>query len=284
MHRRPMLLGVALALTACTAPQADAPSPAATTPASLPESDHPSPSASATPQADPLAVPSVDGLFEVEEGRRIAVRCWGEGPVVVMEGGDAGTDDYGQASLVRSLAAGAQVCVHDRAGIGLSDPAPDRRRDADDVVEDLRAALVEAGVEPPYVLVGSSFGGLIVTYFAERFGEDVGGVVTLDTPAPIADLTLEDFPEGAWDYPGNTQHLDVIDGFEKRFALEPPTFEAPLIIVTASDGDSDVEDQSFWLQSSPDSRQVELAGGHEIYQDAMADVAAEIRSLISATD
>ena len=279
MLQRPILLGVALVLTACAVPQGDAQSPASNASASTAESDLPSSPPASTPPPDPLAVPTVDGLFAVEEGRRIAVRCWGEGPVVVFEGSE-GIEDPGQAAFLRNLAADAQVCVHDRAGNGLSDPAPERRRDADDVVEDLRAALIEAGVERPYVLVGSSFGGMVVTYYAERFGEDVAGVVTLDTPAPSTELTPENFPEGVWDHPDNAQNLDVVGGFENRFALDPPLFDARLVVVTASDGQSDVEDQSFWLPSSPDSRQLELVGGHEIYQDAMEDVAAEVRSLL----
>jgi pimeloyl-ACP methyl ester carboxylesterase len=258
----------ALFLAACTQAAAD---PTA----------EPTARATATETPDPLSRVTVDGRFAVDaDGRRIAVRCWGQGPVIVLEGGGAGSLQFGQSAFTRELARHAQVCVHGRAGIGLSDAAPDRMRDADDVVEDLRDALSAAHVDPPYVLVGSSFGGFVMTYFAERYPDTVTGVVTLDTPAPSLDLTPENFPEGVWDHPQNVEHLDVVGGFENRFAEDPPTFGAPLIVVTAIGGQSSVEDQSFWLQSSPDSHQVELIGGHEIYEDDVDGVVAVVRGLI----
>ena len=53
-----------------------------------------------------------------------------------------------------------------------------------------------------------------------------------------------------------------------------------VLVVTATGGQSDVEDQAFWLDSSPDSRQIELPGGHEIYEDATEEVVAEIVALL----
>jgi hypothetical protein len=40
--------------------------------------------------------------------------------------------------------------------------------------------------------------------------------------------------------------------------------EAPLTVVTATAGQSSVEDQAFWLELSPQATQVELQGGHDI--------------------
>lgn len=177
-RRKPLVWTIALfavlLLSACTQPVADS-------------TPRPSVRAPATEAPDPLSRETVDGLFVIgSDGRRIAVRCWGRGPVVVLEGGGAGTRQFGQSEFTRELARDAQVCVHDRAGTGLSDAAPDRRRDADDVVEDLHDALSAADVDPPYLLVGSSFGGMVMTHFAERFSDEVMGVVTLDTPPRVS--------------------------------------------------------------------------------------------------
>ncbi len=70
------------------------------------------------------------------------------------------------------------------------------------MIGDLRVLLAAAEVAGPYVLVGSSFGGMIVTYYAARHPEDVAGVVLLDVPAPMDTLTLEEIPELAWGPPG----------------------------------------------------------------------------------
>ena len=244
-------------------------------------SAEPTPSAA---ESDPVARPSVDGLFEVDRQRRLRMVCWGEGsPTVVLEAGHpdgAGVADYGGTEFVRLLAEKTQVCAYDRAGWGESDPAPREPRSADDVVRDLRSLLTEADVPPPYVLVGSSFGGMIVSYYADQHPESVAGVALLDVPAPSARLSEKQIPEIAWDHPSNAEHVAVAPEFENRFAERPVSFPAPLVVVTATGGQSSVEDQQVWLRASPDSRQVELDGGHEIYLDDPEGVAAEVVALV----
>ena len=72
------------------------------------------------------ATGEIDGLFEVEDGRSLFLRCTGEGsPTVILEGGDGDTTgSYGFAES--TLAAETRTCVYDRANLGRSDP--DRRR------------------------------------------------------------------------------------------------------------------------------------------------------------
>jgi pimeloyl-ACP methyl ester carboxylesterase len=202
---------------------------------------------------------------------------------VVLDSGHpdgTGIADFGQTEFARALAAETRVCAYDRAGWGASDPAPDEPRSADDVTEDLHALLEAADVEGPFVLAGSSFGGMIVSYYAERYPDDVTGVVLLDVPAPSATLSVAEIPEIAWDHPANPEHLDIAPEFENRFANDRASFPAPLVVVTATQGDSDVEDQSVWLRSSPDARQIELGGGHEIYLDDPEGAAAEVLGLL----
>ena len=236
--------------------------------------------------ADPLATASVDGFFEVsDDGRRLKLTCWGEGsPTVVLDSGHpdgTGIADFGSSEFARALATETRVCAYDRAGWGASDPAPNEPRSADDVVEDLHALLDAADVDGPFVLAGSSFGGMIVSHYAERYPDDVEGVVLLDVPAPSATLSAKEIPEIAWDHPANPEHLDIGPEFENRFANTPPSFPAPLVVVTATGGDSSAEDQQAWLQSSADARQIELTGGHEIYLDDPAGAAAEVITLLN---
>jgi pimeloyl-ACP methyl ester carboxylesterase len=127
--------------------------------------------------------------------------------------------------------------------------------------------LEASGVEGPYVLVGASFGGMIVTYYASQYPDEADGVVLLDVPAPTDELTLKEIPEIAWDHPENPEHFDIIPEFEGRFARNPVPFDAPLIVVTATNGQSSVKDQRFWLKLSPNAEQVELNGGHDIWLD-----------------
>jgi hypothetical protein len=283
------VLGLAVLVAACST-GGPSPAPPSTTP-SVAVSAEPLASASASNSpgqstaVDPLAEPVIDGAFDVGDGRKLYLQCWGEGsPTIILEGGHPGSglDDYARfgADFTSRLASERRTCAYDRAGYGRSDPAPDERpRQLEDVHADLQALLEAAGIEGPYVLVGSSFGGFIVTTYASRFPDGVAGVVTLDVPAPTATLTLDDIPELAWDHPENPERLDVIGGFEGRLAREKFPFSAPLLVVTASGGDSSVDDQKFWLDWSPSSRQIELDGGHEVYVDQPDAIADEILAL-----
>jgi pimeloyl-ACP methyl ester carboxylesterase len=235
-------------------------------------------SPSAAPASkDPATSPSIDAKFAVGDGaRQLALVCWGEGsPTVLLETGGANIEEWSGSGMVRQLASRTRVCTYDRAGTGTSDPPPNERRDADDVVSDLKALLVAADVNGPYVLLGRSFGGMIVTHYAATLPEDVVGVVVLDTPAPSATFTEESEPGLVWDYPGNTERLDVVGGFENRFAKDPPKFEVPVLVITPVPGEASAKDESFWLQVSPKSRQVELACSAEPTQGPCADAVVE---------
>ncbi len=245
-------------------------------------------SAASAPYATPVVGRAQARNFPVAaDGRELALLCEGEGtPTVLLEDGHpsetGGIRRFSTGQLWAELTRHTRVCAYDRAGYGNSDPAPDEPRDADDVVNDLQALLATAGEQGPYVLVGSSFGGMIVTYYAARDPNDVAGVVLLDVPAPTDTLTLEELPELAWDHPANPEHVDVIPEFETRFARDPQPMQAPLTVITAAHGQSDVADQAFWRELSPDATQVELEGGHDLDQDDPTGVSTEILEFVDA--
>jgi pimeloyl-ACP methyl ester carboxylesterase len=128
-------------------------------------------------------------------GRRLDVATAGAGrPTVVLVPG-AGLPMTTWGGIPAEVAAFTRVCAYDRDGLGRSDPGP-RPRAAGLIVEDLHAALAGAGIAPPLVLVGHSFGGLVVRLYASRYPEDVVGLVLVDAahedqypPAPPAGAT-----------------------------------------------------------------------------------------------
>jgi pimeloyl-ACP methyl ester carboxylesterase len=245
-----------------------------------------SPGPSVTQSVEPSAGAGLRRIAVADDGRELAILCEGEGsPTVILEDGipsGGGIARFASGPLWDDLVAETRVCAYDRAGYGQADPAPNEPRSADDVVDDLHALLAAAGEEGPFVLVGSSGGGLIVSYYAAREPDGVAGVVLLDVPAPTDQLTVEEAPEVAWDHPANPEHLDIVPEFETRFARNPEPMQAPLVVVTATGGQSNVEDQSFWLQVSPDARQVELEGGHNIDFDNPTGVIEQILAAVEA--
>jgi len=68
----------------------------------------------------------------------------------------------------------------DRAGPGESDPGPDPRT-TPAIVHNLRNLLQRLQLVPPYVLVGHSYGGLNMQYFAQTFPQEVAGLVLVDS-------------------------------------------------------------------------------------------------------
>jgi pimeloyl-ACP methyl ester carboxylesterase len=235
------------------------PSPPAT--ASEPEeatTSEPEAAVTASAPADPARIPSVEGRFAVGHHElEVALVCWGQGsPTVILEAGGPNIEQWTGSGIVRELAPTTRVCTYDRPGTGQSDPPPNEQRDADDAITLLQEVLAVAEVDGPYVLLGRSFGGMIVTHYAAEMPDGLVGVVVLDTPAPSAEWSDADRAELAWDNPGNTERLDVLEGFETRFANDPPEFDLPLLLISPMSGESSPEDQAFWLDSSPQAEQV----------------------------
>lgn len=72
-----------------------------------------------------------------------------------------------------------RTVAYDRAGTGFSALGP-KPRDGRQIAVELHTALRNAGVPPPYILVGHSFGGLVMRRFALLYPEEVAGLVLVD--------------------------------------------------------------------------------------------------------
>ena len=63
----------------------------------------------------------------------------------------------------------------------IVDPAPrPEPRDARQIARELHTALANAGVAPPYILVGHSLGGPLIRVFAGMYPGEVNGMVLVD--------------------------------------------------------------------------------------------------------
>jgi pimeloyl-ACP methyl ester carboxylesterase len=112
-------------------------------------------------------------------GHRLHIYCMGEGtPAVVMDSGFPGSS-LSWTFVQPAVARFTHACSYDRAGLGWSDAGP-MPRSSRQIVEELRALLLNAGVEGPFVLVGHSFGTFTVRLYASTYPGDVVGMVLVD--------------------------------------------------------------------------------------------------------
>lgn len=102
-------------------------------------------------------------------------------PAIVFESGFSDTYEYWNA-VVATLSTKFETVRYNRAGVGHS-PLNDKPRTAEEIATELHTALANAKVEPPYILVGHSAGGMYVRVFAHLFPADIAGMVLVD-PAP----------------------------------------------------------------------------------------------------
>lgn len=100
-------------------------------------------------------------------------------PTVVLVGALGDSLDEAWPLVQPAVAQFARVVAYDRAGLGKSEPdsaPPTPRR----VAAQLHALLQNAGIKPPYVLVGHSLGGPYVRMFAGLYPGEVAGLVFVD--------------------------------------------------------------------------------------------------------
>jgi len=108
------------------------------------------------------------------------IYCMGVGsPTVILE---AGLNDFfvSWSEVQPEVAKVTRVCSYDRAGLGWSEPSP-YPRTSDVMAQELNTLLRNTGIEGPYILVGHSFGGIVVRQFAQQYPDQVVGMVLVDS-------------------------------------------------------------------------------------------------------
>jgi pimeloyl-ACP methyl ester carboxylesterase len=126
-------------------------------------------------------------------------------PVVVVEAG------YGNCSTawpaaVRAISSFMRIYTYDRAGYEQSDPSPSRPT-AVNIATELSKLLEAAGVPGPYILVGHSYGCVMIREFFELRKEDCVGLVLVDA-VQEDDFTYE------WPFKARDAMLGSLDRFE----------------------------------------------------------------------
>ncbi|MET7942359.1 alpha/beta hydrolase [Streptomyces sp. NPDC005302] len=177
----------------------------------------------------------------IGDGRTVHLRCEGTGsPTVVLVSGTGGAFDEwthvvdradpagalkpSASAVLPTVASSTRVCAYDRPGTTRVDgsvspstrvPQPTTAKDG---VADLEAVLRAAGEQPPYVLVGASWGAMITTLFARTHPAQVTGLVTVDGASPFLKDTLTPDQWSDW--------MAKIAATESAKRLEVPDYES----------------------------------------------------------
>ena len=196
------------------------------------------------------------GLVDIGNGRKMYLKCAGRGsPTVLLVSGLRGSaDDWdipdkSKPTVFTGVGKFTRVCAYDRPGTPVgekpsrSDPVP-QPTTAKDAVADLHALLNAAGETGPYVLVGHSYGGLIVRLYASTYPKEVSGLVLVDalseglqdaeTPQQWAiqrKLIEGDVSESVALYPA-LERIDVDRSFTQIRAAQPLR-SIPLVVLSA---------------------------------------------------
>jgi len=119
-------------------------------------------------------------------------------PTVIFESG-IGATHLNWRHVQESVAEFAGTAAYDRAGLGWSGSSQTPRTPSN-IAGELHAMLQNAGIEPPFILVGHSFGGLVMRRFALLYPDETAGVLLIDP------MRCEEWPPLN---PGKQSQLDL---------------------------------------------------------------------------
>ena len=194
-------------------------------------------------EGTPSSLPIVEGLYDVG-GHKLFMRCVGSGsPTIIYFHGYIWEGDFGGANSAMSVpdlvSKKYRFCAYDRANLGRSDDVPGLLT-GEDTVRDLHVMLDLAGIEPPFVLLGASFGGLLAYQYALMHPDQVSGMLLLDANFPD-ELTLEStypleerFTHDEWNE--GREKLDQLSVYEATMAMRgnEPAMPVTYLLATPS--------------------------------------------------
>lgn len=174
-------------------------------------------------------------MVTIGDGRSVYLECRGTGsPTVVLVSGTGGAADEwtgavdpadpaagpkpSASAVLPTVSSFTRVCAYDRPGTRLDNGAlspstqVQQPTTAQDGVNDLRAVLAAADERAPYVLVGASWGAMIVALYARTHSAQVSGLVTVDGASQFLKNT---FTPAQWsDWMGKVEAMKSVKGSE----------------------------------------------------------------------
>lgn len=226
------------------------------------------------------APPLERGTFSVD-GRSLSYFCGGRGgPTLILEAPSGISNEEAFASVLPALVSRRRVCAYERAGYGGSEElAPGVVQSVDDYARELDTLLALDGVDPPFVLVGFSYGGFVARYYAGHHPEGIAGMLLIDSPhvrwlrTMKAEMTGEDWAkvEEIMDWFIDNRGHDV---WTSQFEVEAaPALPADLPVTVITRG---LDHQRMRLSGISEA-------GFRVYNDVHFRLAPELLTLSGCT-
>jgi pimeloyl-ACP methyl ester carboxylesterase len=158
-----------------------------------------------------------EAMVDIGNGIELWLHSTGQGsPTIMLEAPGPGCDSEPWMAIQTRLAQMTRTCRYDRAGTGNSSGTELSTLAIPPRTSDLDKLLEAASMEPPYVMVGYSFGGAIVLRYARQHLDRMAGLVLVESSI---ESLLGRYPN------------------ETVFALPetgkmPPLGELPLVVIT----------------------------------------------------
>jgi pimeloyl-ACP methyl ester carboxylesterase len=249
----------------------------------------------AGPSSSAFEEPSEGAIHETFDvgGHELFMDCTGTGtPTVVMLHGAFGGSS-GDWTATREALSGTRTCAYDRRNVRLSDQVPGRSA-SPEAIDDLHELLEVAGVgEPPYVLAGHSFGGMLALLYAGTYPDEVAGIVLVDATMPF-EVEL-DPPEITDDVKAelndNPERIDFYDTYALTTSVldSLPAIPITYLFALQQDYPDEWEEGAYpaalrsFMRSLPKGKLVEYETDHDMLIDIPADVADQIRKVLAQT-
>jgi pimeloyl-ACP methyl ester carboxylesterase len=226
--------------------------------------------------------------YDIGDGRTLFLRCRGVGsPTILFEAGDE-DDSQTWTGILSPLEEETRTCAYDRAGTGRSSPATGCRG-LDDIIGDLEKLLDVAGIDGPYLFVGSSGGGYLAAEMAARHASETVGLVTIDTFKAITSYPPGLLEEIKCDAPHNVEHRDYYGVEHGAWDDRVQIGDFPLTVITNDYGDAaeydeigNVLDQQGWFALTPNHKQVVVTSGHDVAGNEPDLIVTEVLAILEA--
>lgn len=234
-------------------------------------------------------------------GHELRMVLMGRGkPAVILESG-LGSGRGTWYRVLPDVARFTRVVAYDRAGIGDSDPGP-KPRSAKQIADELHVALKNAGVPPPYVLVGHSGSAFTVRVFAGAYPKEIAGIVLVDPTQEGLTAWLKLHRPDLWQQlesekakadEGVRSELSAADLSEKQAQSAAALPDVPIILLTGMrTNDFRTPEllefwlnlQKEWLKKVPQGKHVMAQNsGHFIQEQEPELVVDAIKEIVEAT-